>query len=175
MWASDRLPNRCKNSRQPGARCPSYCAPALNGVFIGYWDGSTTWWRAATALFRRLGNAVLVRRSGSTLLAKLEPLAPSLIDLGAVTPFIRRQGHHRIIDRGINRHDVFRGTRGFAEGPVRSDPAHERCSLFVGAFVLALVTIAFGIYSEAVLMGRAAPHVGPDPATLAIAHGLKRG
>ena len=41
--------------------------------------------------------------------------------------------------------------------------------------VLALVTIAFGIYSEAVLMGGGAPRAKPDPATLAIAHGLKRG
>jgi hypothetical protein len=41
--------------------------------------------------------------------------------------------------------------------------------------VLALVTIAFGIYSEAVVMGGGAPHAEPDPATLAIAHGLKRG
>jgi hypothetical protein len=40
-------------------------------------------------------------------------------------------------------------------------------------FVLALVTIAFGIYSEAVLMGGGTPHAGPDPATLAIAHALK--
>ena len=35
---------------------------------------------------------------------------------------------------------------------------------------LALLTIAFEIYSEAALMGRAVPHAGPDPATLAIAH-----
>jgi hypothetical protein len=41
--------------------------------------------------------------------------------------------------------------------------------------VLALVTIAFGIYSEAVLMSGGASHAGPDPTTLAIAHGLKRG
>jgi hypothetical protein len=42
----------------------------------------------------------------------------------------------------------------------------------VVVFVLALVTIAFGIYSEAVLMG--VSHIArPDPATLAIAHALK--
>jgi len=41
--------------------------------------------------------------------------------------------------------------------------------------MLALLTIAFEIYSEAALMGRAAPHAEPDPTTLAIAHGLKRG
>jgi hypothetical protein len=41
--------------------------------------------------------------------------------------------------------------------------------------MLALLTIAFEIYSEAALMGRAVPHAQPDPAALAIAHGLKRG
>jgi hypothetical protein len=43
----------------------------------------------------------------------------------------------------------------------------------VVVFVLALATIAFGIYSEAALMGGGTPHAGPDPATLAIAHALK--
>jgi len=43
-------------------------------------------------------------------------------------------------------------------------------------FILALVTIAFEIYSEAeLLVSGGASHAGPDPATLAIAHGLKRG
>jgi hypothetical protein len=42
-------------------------------------------------------------------------------------------------------------------------------------FVLALLTIAFGVYSEAELMSGGPSHAGPDPATLAIAHGLKRG
>jgi hypothetical protein len=41
-------------------------------------------------------------------------------------------------------------------------------------FVLALVTIDFGIYSEAALLSGGVPHAGPDPAILAIAHGLKR-
>ena len=41
--------------------------------------------------------------------------------------------------------------------------------------VWALIAIVGGIYSDAVLMGGAAPHAGPDPVTLAIAHGLKRG
>ena len=40
-------------------------------------------------------------------------------------------------------------------------------------FVLALVTVAFGIYSEAVLMSGGAPHADPDPTTLAVAHALK--
>jgi hypothetical protein len=81
--------------------------PALGGAF--YWLWVSAWWRAGAALFRRLGNGVLVRRSGGTLLAKLEPLAHSLIDLGAVAAFIRRQGHYRIIDRGINRRLVVDG------------------------------------------------------------------
>ena len=61
---------------------------------------------------------------------------------------------------------VFRRIRVRQTGTMRT--------IFV-VVMLALVTIAFGIYSEAALMGRAAPHAGPDPATLAIAHGLKRG
>ena len=36
-------------------------------------------------------------------------LAHGLIDLGAVAPFVRRQRHHRIIDRGINRRLVING------------------------------------------------------------------
>jgi hypothetical protein len=40
-------------------------------------------------------------------------------------------------------------------------------------FILALLTIAFEIYSEAELMSGGASHAGPDPVTLAIAHGLK--
>ena len=59
--------------------------------------------------------------------------------------------------------------------PPYSCPTNGTMRTIIVVVVLALVTIAFGIYSEAVLMGRAAPHAGPDPATLAIAHGLKRG
>jgi hypothetical protein len=40
-------------------------------------------------------------------------------------------------------------------------------------FVLALITIAFEIYSEAGLTSVSQP-THPDPVTLAIAHGLKR-
>jgi hypothetical protein len=40
--------------------------------------------------------------------------------------------------------------------------------------MLALLTIAFEIYSEAALMGRAVPHAEPDPATLAIGCGVVR-
>jgi hypothetical protein len=36
-------------------------------------------------------------------LPKPEPIAHGLIDLGAVAPFVRRQRHHSIMDRGINR------------------------------------------------------------------------
>ena len=43
-------------------------------------------------------------------------------------------------------------------------------------FVLALITIAFEVYLDAVLMRAEVSHVArPDPATLAIAHALKRG
>jgi hypothetical protein len=43
-------------------------------------------------------------------------------------------------------------------------------------FVLALVTIAFEVYSDASLVSEEIPHiVAPDPAAAAIAHGLKHG
>ena len=41
--------------------------------------------------------------------AKSETFAHGLIDLGAVASFVRRQRHHRIIDRGINRRLVING------------------------------------------------------------------
>ena len=37
-------------------------------------------------------------------------------------------------------------------------------------FVLALIAIAGGIYSDAVLMSGRVPHADPDPVSLAIAH-----
>jgi hypothetical protein len=41
-------------------------------------------------------------------------------------------------------------------------------------FVLALITIAFEVYSDAALTSAAVSHAAvPDPATVAIAHGLK--
>jgi len=41
-------------------------------------------------------------------------------------------------------------------------------------FVLALITIAFEVYSDASLMREDISHIAvPDPATAAIAHGLK--
>jgi hypothetical protein len=46
---------------------------------------------------------------------------------------------------------------------------------FVVVFVLALITIAFEIYSDAALTSAEVSHTAPDPATLAIAHGLKHG
>ncbi len=43
-------------------------------------------------------------------------------------------------------------------------------------FVLALITIAFEIYSDAVLTSAEVSHTAvPDPATVAVAHALKRG
>jgi hypothetical protein len=43
-------------------------------------------------------------------------------------------------------------------------------------FVLALITIAFEVYSDAALTSFEVSHAAvPDPATLAIVHGLKRG
>jgi hypothetical protein len=43
-------------------------------------------------------------------------------------------------------------------------------------FVLALITIAFEIYSDAVLTSAEVSHTAaPDPATVAVAHAVKRG
>jgi hypothetical protein len=41
--------------------------------------------------------------------------------------------------------------------------------------VLALIAIAFEIYSDAALTSAEVPHAAPDPATAAIVHGLKHG
>jgi len=40
-------------------------------------------------------------------------------------------------------------------------------------FALALIAIAGGFYSDAVLMSGRAPHADPDPATLAVAHAVR--
>jgi hypothetical protein len=40
-------------------------------------------------------------------------------------------------------------------------------------FVLALIAIAGGIYSDAVVMSGRAPHADPDPASWAVAHAVK--
>jgi hypothetical protein len=43
-------------------------------------------------------------------------------------------------------------------------------------FVLALITIAFEVYSDAALTSAEVAHTtAPDPATVAIIHGLKHG
>jgi hypothetical protein len=41
-------------------------------------------------------------------------------------------------------------------------------------FILALLSIAFEVYSDAALTGAEIPHV-PDPVSVAVGHGLKRG
>jgi hypothetical protein len=45
----------------------------------------------------------------------------------------------------------------------------------VVVFVLALISIAFEVYSDAALTSGETPHSDPDPVTMAIVHGLKRG
>jgi hypothetical protein len=42
-------------------------------------------------------------------------------------------------------------------------------------FVLALISIAFEVYSDAALTSAETPHGAPDPVSVAIVHGLKRG
>jgi hypothetical protein len=46
---------------------------------------------------------------------------------------------------------------------------------FAVVFVLALIAIAFEVYSDAALTSTEVPRAAPDPATMAIAHGLKHG
>jgi hypothetical protein len=43
----------------------------------------------------------------------------------------------------------------------------------VVVFVLALIAITFEVYSDAALTSTEIPHAAPDPATMAIARGLK--
>ena len=45
---------------------------------------------------------------------------------------------------------------------------------FVVVFVLALITIAFEVYTDASLTSANVSASAPDPATVAIAHGLQR-
>jgi hypothetical protein len=42
-------------------------------------------------------------------------------------------------------------------------------------FVLALISIAFEVYSDAAMTSAEISRAAPDPATTAIVHGLKRG
>jgi hypothetical protein len=79
------------------------------------------------------------------------------------TAFRAKTHQRRSLSHGA---PVFRRIRARQTGTMRT--------IFV-VVMLALLTIAFEIYSEAALMGGAAPHAGPDPAALAIAHGLKHG
>jgi hypothetical protein len=47
---------------------------------------------------------------------------------------------------------------------------------FIVVFVLALITIAFEVYSDVALTSESiAPQAAPDAATIAVSHGLKRG
>jgi hypothetical protein len=49
----------------------------------------------------------LIRAAGRTQWAKFETIAHSLVDPCSVAAFVRRQGHHRIMDRGINHRHAF--------------------------------------------------------------------
>jgi hypothetical protein len=42
-------------------------------------------------------------------------------------------------------------------------------------FILASISIAFEVYSDAALTSVEIPHGAPDPVSVAVAHGLKRG
>jgi hypothetical protein len=54
-------------------------------------------------------------------------------------------------------------------------PTNQTMRTFVAVFVLALITIAFEVYSDAQLTSAEIPHAAPDPASVAIAHGPKGG
>jgi hypothetical protein len=45
----------------------------------------------------------------------------------------------------------------------------------VVVFVLALISIAFEVYSDAATTSAETPHGAPDPVPMAIVNGLKRG
>jgi hypothetical protein len=42
-------------------------------------------------------------------------------------------------------------------------------------FMLALISIAFEVYSDIALTSAEIPHGAPDPVSVAVVHGLKRG
>ena len=54
-------------------------------------------------------------------------------------------------------------------------PTNPTMRTFVAVFVLALITIAFEVYSDATLRSAEVPHAAPDPASVAIANGPKGG
>jgi hypothetical protein len=45
----------------------------------------------------------------------------------------------------------------------------------VVVFILALLSIGFEVYSDAALTSAEIPHGAPDPVSVAVVHGLKRG
>jgi hypothetical protein len=45
----------------------------------------------------------LIRAAGRAQRIKFETITHSLVDLGAVAPFVRLQRHHSVVDFGINR------------------------------------------------------------------------
>jgi hypothetical protein len=64
----------------------------------------------------------------------------------------------------------------FAKLPPHSAATNRTMRTFIVVFVLALITIAFEVYSDAALTsGNIAPRAAPDPTVWAVYHGLKRG
>jgi ABC-type xylose transport system permease subunit len=60
--------------------------------------------------------------------------------------------------------------------PPYSAATNAAMRTFIVVFVLALITIAFEVYSDGALTSEnIAPQAAPDAATIAVAHGLKRG
>jgi hypothetical protein len=64
-------------------------------------------------LFRRSRYAVLLRSSGRAQRTQGDRIAHSLIDLCAVAPFLRRQGHNRLVDLGLDRQPAIGGPNAY--------------------------------------------------------------
>jgi hypothetical protein len=84
-----RRTSDCRVSHQESVSSPQHLFCSSAGSFRSGLNTRSTW------RFSRLsaaGSCLPNRRSAS-----------DIVDLGAVAAFVRRQGHHRIMDRGINR------------------------------------------------------------------------
>jgi hypothetical protein len=59
--------------------------------------------------------------------------------------------------------------------PPHLAPTNRDMKTFIVVFVLALLTIAFEVYSDAALMSAEVVHAAPDAVSVAIGHGSKGG
>src|ERR1700682_5228875 len=94
----------------------------------------------------------------------------SILDLSSRIVRVPREGARRVFRNEI---PVFRRLIWLILPYLA--PTNETMRTFVAVFVLALITIAFEVYSDAQLTSAEVPHAAPDPASVAIAHGPKGG